>query len=598
MLRRILGSLVVVTVMLAAGYLYRSALLDEVRQPNVIIYLVDTLRADHLGVFGYERDTSPVLDRWAREAVIFDQAYSPTSWTKSATVSLLTGLDPLSHRVEGRLDVIPAEVRLLSEQLKAQKYSTYAAVTNPNVLPLWGFDRGFDVYDDLASEERSTSADVVLDRFAEWLPGLAEAQPFFLYMHLLDPHKPYDPPAPFDTRFAAATNSRIDRVVSAYDGEIAYGDSQFRRLLDSLRAHDLYADTMIVFVSDHGEEMMEHGEIGHGRTLFQEVIRVPLLIKFPNGAHAGKRVRAPVSLIDMLPTIMSVLKQPPLPDLDGRDLTTLLGLHESHESREGSWSERDLFLSLDLVGTDDRTHVVRGILSESQKFLRRVRPTRGEALFHLERDPVERKNLAGMQSEARAELAARLDARLAERSRGVHLRILNDLDAGPVGCRAVLHTIGRFTEASGSHLEDGDQVELSEDGQTLTLECQLQNRPHPTGGVPPVIADVDGLVFQVTPTNAPIFVLDLSTNDDRDLPLKVGSERRLETLPFSFDATSQEWAIRDVQELLREGGMPANRTAMGAYLGVIAPPPALDAVPEALHDRLRALGYLGEDPES
>jgi arylsulfatase A-like enzyme len=590
--RRLLAAGAVVAVVLAAACWFQSAPPVGSSRPNVIIYLVDTLRADHLGVFGYSRDTSPVLDRWAADAVVFEQAYSPTSWTKSATVSLLSGLDPINHRVEDRLDVIPPRVRLLSERLDSLGYENLAVVTNPNVLPLWGFDRGFDVYRDLDSIGRSARADAVLDTVTAAIPDLARKQPFFLYVHLLDPHDPYDPPPPFDSRFAEDPAVPGSGMIAAYDGEVAFGDSQFQRLLDALKAHDLDEVTLIVFVSDHGEELLDHGGRGHGKTLYEEVLRVPLVIGFPGRADAGRRVDTRVSLIDVVPTILSVLGEPPLPDLDGRDLTALLG------DEEPAWADRDLFLSLDLAWKKNRTDAMRGVFAGSQKYLRRLRPAADEMLFDIEGDPGETLNLAELQVESRSRLAGRLDVYLATRSSGVHLRILNDHSRQSVGCEAVLSTTGRFIEVSGQLLEARDRLDLSQDGRTLRLHCRLQNQPHPTRGVPAVTADEDGLVFSVSPPHAPIVVEQLSLADGRSLELRVGLQRQVAELPFRLDGTDGKWGIRDVAELFRELGDPPEPAPMGAYLAVVSPPPEREEIPDEVQDRLRALGYLDEAREA
>ena len=556
--------------------------------PNVVIYLVDTLRADRLGVYGYDRDTSPVLDRWSSEAVRFERGYSPTSWTKPASVSLLSGLDPLSHRVEDRLDVIPSEVLLLSERLKASGFHTAAAVTNPNVLPLWGFGRGFDVYEDLDSVRRGTRADAVVEHVTGWLPELAGKQPFFLYLHLLDPHDPYDPPAPFDAKFARSTRSPLGRAWAAYDGEIAFGDAQFGRFIDRLKRHGLYDNTLILFTSDHGEELRDHGRMGHGRTLFEEVIRVPFLIRFPGGAHAGKTVRAPVSLIDVVPTVLSVLGEPVPSHLDGRDLTALL------DGEEPSWAGRDIYLSLDLAWSQDRSAVVRGVISGSRKYLRRVRPVPTEALFDIEADPRDTTNLSRDDRESRARLAARLDSYLAQRTSGIHLRILNEAGREPASGEAVLRTTGRFVDVSGSMLEDGDRFELHDEGRSLVLHFTLEDRRHPTGGVPPVVVDEDGLVFAVSPPDGSVVLEALRWRGGPELPLRVGPERRLASVPYTFSGAESGLVVRDVEQLLREFGRPPTRAPGGGYLAVVPAPEAHTEIPDGVRSRLQALGYLDE----
>ena len=554
------------------------------RRPNVIIYLVDTLRADHLGVYGYDRDTSPVLDRWATGGVVFERAYAPCSWTKPSVVSLLSGLDPVSHGVEDRLDVTPAGVRLLAERLKSLGYSTFGAVTNPNVLSQWGFGRGFDIYDDLDSAGHGTRADTVSDHVAARIEDLARSQPFFLYLHVIDPHAPYEPPAPFDTRFPRSPALPAKMSIGNYDGEVAFVDSQFGRILELLSNHDLDPDTMTIFVSDHGEELLDHGSFGHGSTLFEEVVRVPLVIRFPKGSHAGSRVGARASLSDVVPTVMSVIGESPPSGLDGRDLTELL------PSGEPGWADRELFLSLRTSGP--RSHLVRGVLSGPHKYLRRSRPTASESLYDIDQDPVETEDLASVHPDLRLRFGAWLDAYLAKKTSGIHLRIVNDVAGDPTGCKVLLQTKGRFAEVSGVRLEPEDRFELSDDGKRLILDCRLENRLQTTLAEPRAVPDEDGLVFLVRPPGSSIVVQQLRLANGRELPLRAGARRQLEAVPFAFEAADIALAIRDVGELLSEAASEPEGGGVGAYLGVIRAAVESQELPSELLDRLRALGYL------
>ena len=574
-----------IVVLSAAGLWYRAPT-PAARQPNVIIYLVDTLRADHLGVYGYDRDTSPMLDRWAEQSVIFDRAYAPCSWTKPSVVSLLSGRDTVSHGVEDRLDVIPPGVQLLSEQLKSSGYATFAAVTNPQVLPQWGFDQGFDVYDDLDSAGHGTRADAVSDYVLEKVGELVQSQPFFLYVHVIDPHAPYDPPAPFDTRFPKSPALPAHMSIGHYDGEIAFVDSQFGRVIKALTTHGLDSNTLTIFVADHGEELLDHGNFGHGGTLFEEVVRVPLVIRFPAGAYAGTRIDAHVSLTDVVPTVLSVLGRSPPANVDGQDLTQLLN------GNEPPWEKRELFLSLRTTGA--QSHIVRGVLNDAHKYLRRLRPAASESLYDLGKDPAEADNLAAERTDIKKRLANKLDAYLARKSSGIHLRILNDFASGSVECEARLRTTGRFVDVTGVRLEGDDHFELSGDGQRLRFACQLENRNQITRAGPRMVPDEDGLIFLVNPPDASISVERLRLAEGRDLPLRAGTNRRLEAPPFTFEATDPAWSIRDVGELLGDAGSAPEGATVGAYLGVIQTPAKRDKIPEELTDRLRCLGYIGE----
>ena len=561
------------------------------RPPNVILVLVDTLRADHLGLYGYERDTSPFLDEWASGAVVFEQAYAPSSWTRPSTVSLLSGLDPISHGVEDRLDVIPPHVRLLSERLEASGYATFGAITNPQVTSEWAFDRGFEVYDDLEAIGLGTRADAVADYVIERLDLLAERQPFFLYLHLIDPHWPYDAPPPWDARFAGHPGEYEEDYVGRYDGEVGFVDAQLARMLTALRERGLEDGSLTMLVSDHGEELLERGFLGHGGTLFEEVVRVPWIARLPAGAHGGRRVEERVSLIDVVPTTLALLGKPPAADLDGRDLTPLLA------ERPAAWTPRELFLSLRTTGP--KSHLMRGLLSGPSKYLRRSRPTESEALYDLERDPMERDDLAPTRTEARARMAATLDAYLGGRSSGIHLRLVKALDGDPVGCEALLETTGRFVDVSAVRLEDEDALELADEGRELRLRCRLENRIQPTMTLGPrLLPDEDGLRFRVEPPDAPIVVRHLGLEDGSSLPLRAGSRPAADAYPLTLVATAEEWSVRDIGEGMSAAGPVQDGETARAYLGVIPAPESRASMSDELRERLEALGYVTETEAS
>lgn len=555
-------------------------------RPNIIVYLVDTLRADHLGVYGYRRDTSPVLDKWAESSVVFEHAYAPSSWTKPSMVTLFSGLDPVSHGVEDRLDVIPADIHLLAERLKALGYSTMGAVTNPNVLPQWGFDQGFDVYQDLDSAGQGTRADAITNFVTKQIDQLAGKQPFFLYLHVMDPHFPYQPPPPYDTRFPRSRAFPANMSVSRYDGEIAFVDQEFGKLLELLSGHALDTTTMTVFTSDHGEELWDHGGFGHGGNLFEEVVRIPLVIRFPTAQHAGARISHRASLEDVVPTVMRVVNDSSPEGLDGHDLTELL------QENQPDWVDREMLLSLRTSGPN--SHLVRGLLKGTHKYLRRTRPGTEESLYDIERDPAESKNLASELTDLRLDLAASLDTQLAKRSSGVHFRLVNNGRGDPVDAEALLQTTGRFSGVSGVRLEPNDRFKLSEDGKQLTLNWRLANRKQITSRQPRLVPDEDGIILQVDPPDAHVTVQQLRLADKREIPLRAGPGRTPEILPFVFQATDNAWRIRDVGELLAEAGSSTRGSTPEGYLGVLSVSVQKTAeLSKELLERLRSLGYFG-----
>ena len=319
--------------------------------PAIIIYLIDTLRADHLGTYGYGLPTSPNIDAFARDGVVFERAHAHSSWTKTTVASLLTGQHPRQHAVLDRADLLPSTTETLAELLGDTGYQTAAFVTITTVSGAFGFAQGFDTYANMM-EVDTVDVHQLSDRVNRaawsWLkeqrrPG----QPFFLYLHVSDPHTPYTPHSPFRERFAPGislddeASFRVnlrgweprsmdhlerfrDSSRALYDAEIGFMDAQFGELIEFLKNERLYDSSMIVVLSDHGEEFNEHGGWTHGRSLYEEVLRIPLIIKFPGGWGAGRRIEAAVQQIDVLPTVLAAVGAEPHEASRGVDLMSLI----------------------------------------------------------------------------------------------------------------------------------------------------------------------------------------------------------------------------------------------------------------------------------
>jgi arylsulfatase A-like enzyme len=368
------------------------------RPPNVVLYLVDTLRADHLGVYGEGRGLTPHLDAFAREATLFEDATAPSSWTRPSVASLLTGLAPQQHRVNRLEQGLPAEALLLSERLQASGYRTAAFVANAHIAATFGFARGFDRFEPLF--EGPNRASDVHRRLLTWLEGTArEPTPFFLYVHTIDPHAPYEPPEEFRRRFAPEADtevgsfeairavaerrrSRTPRVeadlAALYAAEVAEADAAFGELLGALKARGLYEASFIAFVADHGEEFFEHGVLGHGWDLYREVLAVPLLLRRPGDAR-GRRVARPARLEDLVPTVLAQVGSPVPEGLAGTDLfldrvgDRPIVSYQDYEGRRGA--------SL-VLGPWHLIEPLGGGFA------------RGTELYHRPSDPGERENLA------------------------------------------------------------------------------------------------------------------------------------------------------------------------------------------------------------
>jgi arylsulfatase A-like enzyme len=312
--------------------------------PNVVIYMIDTLRSDRVGVYGHPEPTTPRIDAFARDATLFRRAIAQAPWTRPAVASVFTGLNPQRHGVRGRDSRLPATVPVLAELMRTHGYRTVAVVTNGNVSEGFGFDRGFDEFHYLQHGEPAelhVLSDRVNEVAFEWLEQQPRSQPFLLYLHTTDPHTPYAPRQPYRQRFApdvsdgavgtlehlrAVTKrqppdpAEARQLSALYDAEVAFNDAQFGALLDRLHELDLYDASLIVLLSDHGEAFLEHGTWQHGTTLYTEEIEVPLLIKLPDGRGRGRQVAETVRQIDVLPTLLDFVGATPPPDLDGRSL--------------------------------------------------------------------------------------------------------------------------------------------------------------------------------------------------------------------------------------------------------------------------------------
>jgi arylsulfatase A-like enzyme len=377
--------------------------------PNVVLYMIDTLRADHLGVYGYRRPISPEIDAFAAQATVFMQAFAQSGWTKSSVASMLTGRHPLTHGVVERMDALPDALRTLPEMLRDAGYETLGITTNPAISAEAGFSRGFDSYVQLFDPQAlpfvAQPAEKINQELFGWLADRDPNRPFFAYLHAMDAHEPYLPPPAYRRRFAAqadaalcrpgpqdvaaalATRSGLTRgglkknFEALYDAQIAHGDSQFGLLLRRLRDLGLYDQTVVILVADHGEEFLDHGLFAHGHSLYQEILHVPLIIRWPEGQYAGRKVESPAQHIDLLPTILAAAGAPSPAAYPGMDLRLL--------ARAGTPVEREVSSDLSLAGTR-----VSSLVTGGMHLLVRERPNPVAELYDTRNDPRELRNLA------------------------------------------------------------------------------------------------------------------------------------------------------------------------------------------------------------
>ena len=294
--------------------------------PNVILITLDTTRADRMGFLGSKRGLTPNLDALARQSVVFTHAYSQVPLTTASHATILTGTYPQFHQVNDFGVPLAEDLPYAPYIFRGNGYHTAAfvgsLVLDPATRSAPGFERGFDTYDAgfhrrHQGEDRYQAierrAGEVIGHTLEWLTTHYEG-PFFIWVHLYDPHDPYDPPEPYKSKYASAP----------YDGEIAYADAAVGKLLSWLRLRGLYDGALIAVMADHGEALGEHGETTHGIFLYDETIRVPLLFKLPRERSAGKRIESRAGLVDVLPTMLEAVGIAIPHDVQGESLLSML----------------------------------------------------------------------------------------------------------------------------------------------------------------------------------------------------------------------------------------------------------------------------------
>jgi len=399
-----------------------------------------------MGCYGYGRATTPRLDELATESVLFENASSQAAYTLPSMASVFTALDPIAHGLrshpdrQGRGQTLSGDLETLPEKLKAAGYSTGAVISNSLFQRRFkgGFEAGFDRFD---VGKRRRDAGPTSDIAIEWLGELFElGQPFFLWVHYIDPHWPYDPPAGFARPFACDDGGEYARLlirflegsitreainfdpplsergisagICAYDNEIAYADGQIGRLLDRLRRLGLAESTLVVVISDHGEALGDHGlTFAHSFTLYDEIERVPLIVK-PPGAPRGVRVRQPVRLLDVAPTICEILGLDPVARGQGRSLCPLWIEGEGALPAAPAYAESELWTGELINGLPPQRRRQMGTQKPGRWHMIRQGdfkliwvPGRGGELYDLAQDPGERVNLITDPPPAAASLA-------------------------------------------------------------------------------------------------------------------------------------------------------------------------------------------------
>jgi arylsulfatase A-like enzyme len=431
--------------LLLVGVLAGCTASDGTGPVNIVLISIDSLRADHVGCYGYERNTTPVLDRLAAQGAVFENVVAESSWTLPTHVTMLTGLGSLAHGVNEFVGarMSPSTVTL-AERLQQAGYRTWGVYSGPYLHPVFGFGRGFDSYEGVlgpteldvqdfdlgqtgaertimaesARSHRMVTSDLVSEKAAELIRAQGGRE-FFLFLHYFDVHYDYIPPEEIWRRFdgdydgtLTGENFRrnsdinpdmdprdLEHILALYDGEIYYTDRFIGKVLGALEENGLADDTLVVVTSDHGDEFFEHGNKGHAQTLFDEVLMVPLIMRLPGRIEAGLRIPEQVSHLDIASTLASFAG---------------LGAHTSGKADEG----RDLRPALTMkavlptrgaVSSLKRTGQLLSYRNPGMKYLvHRARSEITERLFDLSTDPEERVPLlqkSGLRPDRRQSLS-------------------------------------------------------------------------------------------------------------------------------------------------------------------------------------------------
>jgi choline-sulfatase len=377
------------------------------RRPNLLLITIDTLRPDHLHCYGYEQIQTPNIDSLATQGIRFTQAFTPIPITLPSHSVMLTGTYPMMsgmHDFSG--NVLSPSQPTLATVLNGHGYDTGAVIAAAVLDRRFGLNRGFDFYYDHFDFSRlaETNLDLmerpasqVVDQALEWLTR-PRTKPFFLWVHLYDPHHPYKPPAPFNEKYK----------LNLYDGEIAYADMQLGRLLEYLRQHALYANTLIVLAGDHGEGLGEHGEKTHGFFIYNSTLHVPLIIKPALGAKIAERVvSTQVSLVDLMPTTLGLLNTPVPTQVQGKDVAPIL-------RRGGDATGSSLYSETYLPRIHFNWSELRGLQLRNYHFISAPKPE----LYDDDDDPEELHNLYTQKPAVSGELKSQLSAVIRQHTTG------------------------------------------------------------------------------------------------------------------------------------------------------------------------------------
>jgi arylsulfatase A-like enzyme len=382
---------------------------------NIILISLDTLRADHLGCYGYHRDTSPCIDTFAKESVIFEKAVVQSPWTLPSHMSIMTSLYPSFHGVIGPDNRLADEHVTLAELLKGAGYKTAAFADGAFLRKVYGFCQGFDLYDG----DEKIGIKRILPKVKKWLDE-NKSKPFFLFLHCYDIHFPYAPPAPYDkifhdfsytghltpdvetikaARYKKITTNDDDvrHFVALYDGGIRYTDAHIGEFLAYLKEAGLYDQSLIIITSDHGEEFKEHGSFDHWQLYYRPNLHVPLIMRIPDYPKKEIRIKDLAQSIDIMPTILELAGRPAHPKAQGQSLVSLINGQKTFLNRTiwksyNAW-EKDSVISFAEQPGESPGAYDCSIINDGYQMVYKLKPYSIE-LFNIITDPLTQNNIA------------------------------------------------------------------------------------------------------------------------------------------------------------------------------------------------------------
>jgi len=369
---------------------------------NIVLIVIDTLRSDHLPMYGYKKNTAPFMTELASQGIVFENAFSASSWTSPATASIFTSLYPYQHgvlmgllairnaqKINPNLTInrIPEKIETITEVLKKEGYQTYGVADNLNIGKRQGFTQGFDKFRTFMYKQAPNVNETAL----RWKKKLMSNGKYFLYLHYMDPHAPYHPREPLYKKFEDKKENRI----SSYDSEIHYVDGYIKKMFQEFQWDK---NTVVIITSDHGEGLWDHGLMGHGKTLYREEIQVPLIIYLPD-SHKSRRISTNVSTIDILPTVRDLIGLDKDEKKEGVSLVPLI------EGKETDLGKRNLFAYLWVKMKD--TIEWRSTIYKKWHYIFKLPD--GKHLYSLLKDKKEQHNQASRAKDVLVELEKRFN---------------------------------------------------------------------------------------------------------------------------------------------------------------------------------------------